>query len=206
MTDWVSIANSAVAPKAPVTSELVTALRDNTVVSTWEFYETVYDATLDGAVSVITTPNFEDGWEYAVRIIDWSTSSGSTVYPCLGAYDEVNNEWVDNDFGSSGTTSDLWGGGQFMIINLPRIPAAQIHTSASSGANTRYGTSVLTNTSITWAPLTWWRDASTPKNNRVLRNLRFFWTDVQTPPHPPVAQSNAGVIKLYRRKENISDA
>lgn len=208
MTDWVNIANSAVAPKAPVTSELVTALRDNTVVSTWEFYETVYDATLDGAVSVITTSNFEDGWEYAIRIVDWSHNSGNYLYPCLGVYDEANNEWVDNFFGTDGTAASSWGGNQFMIINLPRVPAASIHGTAQTSSNPATTGPALGafSKTISWAPQTWWTGASTNENNRVLRNLRFFWTNTTTAPHTPIAQSDAGVIKLYRRKENVSDA
>lgn len=66
MTDWVDIANSAIAPKAPVTSELMTALRDNTVVTMWEDVVTFYDYSIDGAVLSATTPDFEDGWDYGI--------------------------------------------------------------------------------------------------------------------------------------------
>jgi len=198
MTDWVSIANSAVAPKAPLTSELVTALRDNTVVSTWEFYETVYDFALDGAVSVITTSNFEDGWEYGFRIVDWSHNHTSNARPAIGFYDEINNEWDDVDAGFDLSNTGVWGNNQFMPLNLPRVPAATFQSPTQSA------TSPGPNQSISWAPQVIFSSGS--YNNRVLRNVRFFWTDVSSPPHPPVGQTDSGVIKMYRRKENVSDA
>ena len=79
MTDWVGITNSAIAPKAPVTSELMTALRDNTVVTMWETVATIYDSAVDGNVDTIESPTLEDGWDYAIFFKDvFSFLEGST--------------------------------------------------------------------------------------------------------------------------------
>ena len=75
MTDWVDIANSAVAPKAPVTSELMNALRDNTITTMWEDVSVIYDFAVDGAVNSVTTPLLEDGWDYGLVFSDLSISS-----------------------------------------------------------------------------------------------------------------------------------
>lgn len=79
MTDWVDIANSAVAPKAPVTSELMNALRDNTITTMWETVATVYDSAIDGTVASVTTPTFEDGWDYGITFNNILCAAGGTA-------------------------------------------------------------------------------------------------------------------------------
>ena len=185
MTDWVNIANSAVAPKAPVTSELVTALRDNTVVSTWEFYETVYDAALDGAVSVIETSNFQDGWEYGFIVDGLTSTLGGTQYLFVGFYDENSLSWSYRLFAAqSGSTSPFQK--RFAAINLPRVAADRFQIygfTDSSGESIIYGAG----------------------DNVVIGKLSFSWSSSASFDTPD-GSSDSGTIKLYRRKENISDA
>lgn len=195
MTDWVNIANSAVAPKAPVTSELVTALRDNTVVSTWEFYETVYDAALDGSVSLITTPNFEDGWEYGFRAESLGHSSGGSYAAGIDAYDETNNAW----FPFTSTLYGISSSDAFSLLPmsapmLPRIPQtrlrtyeAQVFRRDSDGSGSVGFENIISNGAL----------------DRVWRNFRFSLTNGTTYGVVPITK---GKVLMYRRKENISDA
>jgi hypothetical protein len=201
MTDWVSIANSAVAPKAPVTSELVTALRDNTVVSTWEFYDTVYDYTLDGAVGVITTPNFEDGWEYGFRLLDLKQSTGDRHF-VVGAYDETNNEWSGkNLYVLKDPAETKFGGNSFVQIALPRVPAGSFYTSDVIDPNDR---------TVSWAGALGYTNfaSGASTKDKVIRNLRWYWWDGTGSVASTATTVNftGGTILMYRRKENISDA
>lgn len=86
MTTYSTISNPAVAVGGIPASSTVTALRDNPIAiaesasgapilsSGWHPYDKanvgdgaaglLYDHTVNGAVATITTPDFEDGWEY----------------------------------------------------------------------------------------------------------------------------------------------
>lgn len=99
MTDWTTITDSQVDPKAPVTSELMTALRDNPaalaeratgapyVESVWYPYNSdvvggsdgiIYDFDVDGGVNTVESPDFEAGYDYRFIISGWRhNSSGS---------------------------------------------------------------------------------------------------------------------------------
>jgi hypothetical protein len=202
MTDWVSIANSAVAPKAPVTSELVTALRDNTVVSTWEFYDTVYDYTLDGGVGVITTPNFEDGWEYGFRLLDLKQSSGDRIF-VVGAYDETNNEWSGQTLHQFSRPAETkFGGNSFLPIVLPRVPAVQFNAPDVQDENDEG----ISNWDQAFRALKFPSGVST--KDKVIRNLRWYWWNGTGSVNSTATTVNftGGTILMYRRKENISDA
>jgi len=87
MATWTDTTTMDTAPDAPVTSELMTALRDNPVAlagavsnvpyikTIWHPYNgedpsdgftgVIWDQSVDGNVSSIVSPTFENGWEYA---------------------------------------------------------------------------------------------------------------------------------------------
>lgn len=90
MTAFTDITNSQIDADSPVTQPLMTALRDNTpataegssgapVVATgWHPYDMVsvgdgndgliYDHSVDGATTTVTSPTLEDGYEYMIRL------------------------------------------------------------------------------------------------------------------------------------------
>lgn len=98
MTTWTTISNAAVAVGAIPSSATVTALRDNpsaiaesasgapVVAAGWHPVDKVtigdgkagliYDFAVNGTASVITTPNFADGWEYRLLGFDMESSIG----------------------------------------------------------------------------------------------------------------------------------
>ncbi len=118
MTTYTAIPNGDIDQDSPVTQPLMTLLRDNPIAisegstgapyaqAAWHPYNGVtigdgnnggfYDQTTDGAVSSITTPDFEDGYEYLVRLQQISVSfSGATLAVDLyketdGAYQNVS--------------------------------------------------------------------------------------------------------------------
>ena len=86
MADWLNITDTQVDPDAPLTSQLAYGWRDNVIAaregavnspyeaSGWHPYDGVtigdgvtgiiYDFAVHGAVTSVTTPDFEDGYEY----------------------------------------------------------------------------------------------------------------------------------------------
>ena len=86
MADWLNITDTQVDPDAPLTSQLAYGWRDNVIAaregavnspyeaSGWHPYDGVtigdgatgiiYDFAVHGAVASVTTPDFEDGYEY----------------------------------------------------------------------------------------------------------------------------------------------
>ena len=92
MTTYTTIPNSDIDADSPVTTTLMQAYRDNTaataegstdapVLSTgWHPYDMVtvgdgndgaiYEFSVDGTVATITTPDFEDGYEYMLRFVN----------------------------------------------------------------------------------------------------------------------------------------
>ena len=98
MADFTVIPDTAIDPDAPLTAQLAYAWRDNPIAiaegaisapyvqSGWHPYDgvsvgdgadgTVYDFDIDGSVSSVETPDFEDGYEYEFRFENISGSSG----------------------------------------------------------------------------------------------------------------------------------
>lgn len=101
MTDWTTIADAQVDPKAPVTSELMTALRDNPlaiaagatgappIFSGWYPYDTVthgdgndgvfYDYSVDGAVSSVEVSGLDPRGEYLLALNGVDPQYASTL-------------------------------------------------------------------------------------------------------------------------------
>lgn len=101
MTTWTTISNASVAVGAIPSSTLVTALRDNpsaaqegaagspVSVYGWQPVDKVsvgdgkrgliYDYAVDGSVSTIDTPNFVDGYEYRMLVVDLGATGAVQV-------------------------------------------------------------------------------------------------------------------------------
>jgi len=101
MTTWTTISNASVAVGAIPSSTLVTALRDNpsaaqegaagapVSVYGWQPVDKVtvgdgkrgliYDYAVDGSVATITTPNFVDGYEYRMIVVDLGATGAVQV-------------------------------------------------------------------------------------------------------------------------------
>lgn len=89
MADWTTITDSQVDPKAPVTSELMTALRDNPV------------AIAEGATNA---PKIAESWRHSYV----SSSSGIAMGDIeLGGGARVDINAVSNDGGSGSTVAAL---------------------------------------------------------------------------------------------------
>lgn len=58
----------------------------------WEFIDTLFDYAVDGAVSSVETPLFEDGYDYMIVATDLDTTNGSTPLNIQG-YLETNASW-----------------------------------------------------------------------------------------------------------------
>lgn len=98
MTSWTAIPDSQIDQDSPIIEILMDALRDNVaaglegatgapVISTgWHPYDAVtvgdgadgeiYDFAVDGALATVDTPNFADGYEYAIFFEDISVTIG----------------------------------------------------------------------------------------------------------------------------------
>lgn len=101
MTTWTTISNASVAVGAIPSSTLITALRDNpsaaqesaagAPVSVYGWVPVdkvtvgdgkrgvIYDFSVDGSVTTITTANFVDGYEYRMVVSDLTPSASAQV-------------------------------------------------------------------------------------------------------------------------------
>jgi len=112
MTAWTNITAGEIDTDSPVTQPLMTALRDNVLAAAegatgapveaagWHPYNQVeygdgadgliYDNSVDGNVSAVETPDFEDGWEY--RVVALNLTAVSTYWKIEG-YLETSAYW-----------------------------------------------------------------------------------------------------------------
>lgn len=112
MADWLNITDTQVDPDAPLTSQLAYGWRDNPiaiaegaagapyVAAGWHPYDGVtigdgatgiiYDFAVHGAVASVTTPDFEDGYEYRLDF-DSVVCGGATLRIAL--YRETSAAW-----------------------------------------------------------------------------------------------------------------
>lgn len=108
MTTWTNITNAAVAVGGIPSSATVTALRDNpsavaesstgapVVFAGWHPADKVtvgdgktgliYDFAVNGTVSTVVTPDFEDGYEYRLVAVDLTSNSASNVRLTLDGF------------------------------------------------------------------------------------------------------------------------
>ena len=133
MTTYTAITNGEIDQDSPVTQPLLTALRDNPiaiaegasgapiVAAGWHPYDMVevgdgndgefYDFSVDGGVTTFVTPDFEDGYEYAVRLEGMSVSTNDLTLKIEGyletsaAYD--TQQTLTGAVSSNGTLDGL---------------------------------------------------------------------------------------------------
>ena len=146
MTTWTTISNAAVAVGGIPSSTTVTALRDNpsaiaetstgapVVQAGWHPYDKVtvgdgktgliYDFAVNGVQANVTTPDFEDGYEYRIIGHMLGSSNSTNVRLNINGYFETDAVYRRLSFGS-----DSSGNNSFscdVVIPIPRV-SKQIH-------------------------------------------------------------------------------
>lgn len=131
MPTYTAINDTQIQPEAPVTSELMTLLRDNPIAvaevsntaplasGVWHPYDMVtvgdgadgiiYDHSVDGTQSTITSPDFEDLYEYMFMFdvtCNFSTVVGSGTYAEAGFKVDLYRE-TDAAYSTVGSLVDV---------------------------------------------------------------------------------------------------
>jgi hypothetical protein len=119
MTSYTAITNGEIDQDSPITQPLMTAMRDNPLsmfetdssaplaAFAWQIEDgaggtdPIYDHSVDGTVTSITTPDFADGWEYMLVGVDISMGSSGAS--------SVNLDFHDSTTGSSHDVGDFTG-------------------------------------------------------------------------------------------------
>ena len=146
MTSWTSISNAAVAVGGIPSSATVTALRDNpsalaegvsgapVMVSGWHPVDKVtigdgktgliYDFAVNGTQANVTSPNFEDGYEYRIFGVNISHNDANPRSLIVELFKQTSASWV-----SIGTFPSVSSGTEIYFdveIIMPRI-AGNLH-------------------------------------------------------------------------------
>lgn len=133
MPSLTDITTASLAVDKPITSGMMTALRDNALAAVWHPYNKatigdaatglIYDFGVTGAVATIETPNFEDGYEYRILIRNASHANGAaTRQMTLDLYRETSASYQ-----SVGLISDAIGGSPATVsgsITMPSVRAS----------------------------------------------------------------------------------
>jgi hypothetical protein len=199
MTTYSTISNAAVAVGAIPSSTTVTALRDNPIAiaeaaagapvifAGWHPVTKVtvgdgvigkyYDFSVDGAVASITSPDFEDGYEYRIIIDGASHGSGASRAFSVGLYEETDAAY--ETVYTSATIASSQTVFLDMEILMPRLSKAT-HIVRVNGRVS--GVTI----NDTWL---------TSGTNKIL-NVKFNWDGGIT--------FDAGKVYLFRRREFAS--
>jgi len=193
MTAHTDLPNSLFLQDKPILGSTGMALRDNVaaaaeaaddapvLVAGWHPYDMVkigdgndgvfYDFAVNGTQSTITTPDFADGYEYAIRFADFGCSAASALKVDL--YRETDAAYT-TVWTSANTTAEAAYG--WVEIHAPRVAGTEhfVTARAAMAANPEAATSGF------W-------DATVQK---ILR-ARISWSGG--------ANIDAGTAKLYRR-------
>lgn len=120
---WTDIPNGDIDQDSPATETLFTAIRDNIIAQSWSYYDdgdgVIYNHAVDGNVTTIVSPDFDDGYEY-LFVADELDGTSDTVFPNLNI-----EAYYDQDAaygGVVGTPINIAGGRTgIFAIRLPRI-------------------------------------------------------------------------------------
>jgi len=140
MTTYTTIPNSDIDADSPVTTTLMQAYRDNVaataegstdspVLSTgWHPYDMVtvgdgndgaiYEFSVDGTVATITTPDFEDGYEYMLRFVNIGGSNPGAPMNC-NLYRETDAAYTNLTITSGIDATSGYDG--LLRIYFPRV-------------------------------------------------------------------------------------
>lgn len=203
MTTYTAIPTASLAVDKPGTSPLVLALRDNPAAiaegdpsapvnrSGWHPYDkvtngdafvgTIYSFAVDGTVATLTTPDFEDGYEYQIQFENVGTSFGATDDLQINVY--------------RATSAAYSGVGTIFVDVITSIKGALAIYRPRQTLNCHFIESVIsgdlnTNTVVTGAPEALFYKISHTTAQKVLK-LRFSWVS---------GSINAGKIYMHRRK------
>lgn len=190
--DESAVSNTVIAHKKPITLQQGRALRDNpiaiseaatgapVVVAGWHPYDMVkigdgndgvfYDFAVNGTKATITTPDFEDGYEYAIRFANLGCSATSALNVDL--YRETDAAYTTVWTSANTTAGSAYG---WVEIHAPRVAGTEHFVTARA----TMAVSAEAATSGFW-------DATVQK---ILR-ARIAWSS---------GNIDAGTAKLYRR-------
>lgn len=204
MTTWTTIPNASVAVGGIPSSTTVTALRDNpsaiaesssgapVMVSGWHPVDKVtvgdgktgliYDVAVNGIVASVTTPDFEDGYEYRIvaRDVSHNDTTASRALQIYGYFETTAafrlmiDSAADSSFDSFGCDVEFL---------LPRIPSRAHMLRAVTYVNTVFQNGNDQNTT-SWSST----------NEKLLRARVQF----------AAGSIDAGKIWFFRRREYAS--
>jgi hypothetical protein len=162
MTSYTAITEAETNPEAPLTSVLAKRFRDNPIAisegatsspitrAAWHPYNKItvgdantgiiYSFPTNGALATVTSPDFEDGYEYAFLIDQIKPSGGAGSTLGLNLYRETSAAYagVFTSTISVGTTNPL-----LAWIELPLVREARaIHFISSQSGEYRYNNNV----------------------------------------------------------------
>ncbi len=191
--DESAVSNTVIAHKKPITLQQGRALRDNpiaiseaatgapVVVAGWHPYDMVkigdgndgvfYDFAVNGTQATITTPDFADGYEYAIRFADLGCSATSDLNVDL--YRETGAAYTTAWTSANTTAGAAYG---WVEIHAPRVAGTE-----------HFVTARATMANFAEAATSGFWDATVQK---ILR-ARILWSGG--------ANIDAGTAKLYRR-------
>lgn len=170
MASFTDIPTASLAVGKPVTSSLVTSLRDNTLAAVWHPYNKttigdantglVYDFSVSGTVSTIVTPDFVDGYEYMLVFDGISHNSGTTpTYLQMELYRETSAAYTSAKTLEAGNASPAVISGQVL---LPWVRSARVSqlaipqfTSGIFGSDAVLGFDLTTSQKVTKARLSY---------------------------------------------------
>ena len=125
MASFTDIPTASLAPDKYVTYDLLTALRDNTLATVWHPYNKTtigdantglfYDFAVHGTQANITTPDFEDGYDYMVIVSELSHNGGATPYLEVQLYQETSAAYTSAQAADNGTSSLEPANGQIIF-------------------------------------------------------------------------------------------
>jgi hypothetical protein len=209
VTTWLEIANGDVDQDSPVTQPLMTGLRDNVraaaegstgapVLSAgWHPYDKadtdssavgdVYDFSTDGALATVTSPTFENGYEYAFIFDGVSSNNASATTLNIALYRDTSAAYstaLPIMSGLTGASELVFG---TLQVQLPRV-ARWMHSTKWIAEGHSITGSSLSVTSGTDANIT-----TGAKQTVSLARFSFNF-----------GSFDGGTIRMIRRREYIS--
>lgn len=203
MTTWTNISNAAVAVGGIPSSTTVTALRDNPVAMAesasgapvifagWHPVDKVtvgdgktgliYDAAINGTVSSVVSPNFEDGYEYRIVARDISHTSTSEARIWIDGFYETDAAYYLMGISAQNPSSTRFGCDvNFLMPRVPSLGHMLQYTTYSS-------TTILQGTDIQTTAY------QSPAQKILRARIRFSAGNI-----------DAGKIWFFRRREYAS--
>lgn len=212
MTAFTNIVNALVAVGAKPFATTIQALRDNPIAiaegdptapvnsAAWHPYNKVinndgntgriWSFPVDGAVATVTTPDFANGWEYALLIDELRSSSGSAGSLLINWFRETGGAY------SGGVALSAAANVSNAITISPWVELLHVRKARKKHVATAYGSASDTGDSVAAdnAPYSARVGHTTPQ--KILRAQLSLSVGNMT------GSGSTGAIYLYRRKDS----